>query len=141
MFPKISELVKETKEEEGDKYIFGVYTKWEEFKEKTSRGNVKVDVEYLRRHHNQKYLEKVYGKEKTATEAEGKEEEEEVFFVDVGCDGQFDVSILFSIRCNTVIHPSIRPSVHPSIYSSRCTCRLSIITPPLCTMQSYCVFT
>ena len=100
MFPKISELVKEAKNENGDKYTFGVYTKWDEFMEKKKRGNVAVDVEYLRRYYNQKYLEKVYGKKETATKAEG---DEEVFFVDVGCSKSFDVSILIRIRSNTVI--------------------------------------
>ena len=101
MFPKISELVNEAKGEEGGKYTFGVYTKWDEFMTRKSKGNVHVDVKYLREHHNEKYLNKVYGKEKTATEAKG--EEEEVFFVDVGCGECFDVSILFTIRCNIVM--------------------------------------
>ena len=99
MFPKISELVKVAKEEDahGDKCIFGVYTKWDEFIEKKSKGNVPVDVKYLRGHHNEKYLKKIY--EKNA----GEDEEEEVFFVDVGCGESFDVSILIRICPKTVI--------------------------------------
>lgn len=80
---RISELVNEAKKEDGVKYIFGVYTKWDEFMERRSRGNVPVDVEYLRRHHNQEFLREVYGRN-------AEEDEEEVFFVDVGFGESFD---------------------------------------------------
>ena len=99
MFPKISELVNEAKAGEGGKYTFGVYTKWDEFMENKSRGNVPVDVEYLQKDHKQNYLEKVCGKETTATETK----EEDVFFVDVGHGERFDVSILNIIRCNSIM--------------------------------------
>ena len=105
MFPKIAELVnsKEAKKEDRDKCIFGVYTKWDKFKKKQRKkkaGNVPVDVKYSRIHRNQQYLEKVYGKKKTAPKAG---EDEEVFFVDVGCGETFNVSILIIIRSNIVI--------------------------------------
>lgn len=111
MFPKIAELVKEAKtEKDGDKCIFGVYTKWDKFEnkqKKTKAGNFPVDVKYLREHHNQKFLEKVCEKKKTAAKAEEDEEEEDeeekVFFVDVGCEETFNVSILIRIRSNIVI--------------------------------------
>lgn len=103
MFPKISDLVKEAKKEGGDKCTFGVYTKWDKFKKKQKKkkaGNVPVDVEYSQIHKNQQYLEKVYGKNKTAPKAR---EDEEVFFVDVGGGETFNVSILITIRSNIVI--------------------------------------
>jgi len=91
----MSDLLKEVKEE-GGKVIFGVFTKWDEFKTNSTKGNTPVDLKFLREKRYRDYLEKVYGKEETATEA-AEEEEEKVFFVDVGGENNFNVSILSGI--------------------------------------------
>ena len=107
------------------KFMFGVYTKWDEFVERNSKKKGSFDKTFYQKQRKDSFLAMVKGrreageeakpqaekdakvgtelkideaKAKTEREAKAKQSEEvEFFFIDVGCVEYDNVSVLFSV--------------------------------------------
>ena len=71
-------------------FTFGVFTKWDEFIKK-AKNDDNVDVEFLRKEYEERYLQSVDNKG-------------EVYFVSVGCVENNNVSLSFILHSVTTIY-------------------------------------